>query len=56
MTTVAMLTMATMAMAIFSPQKQIFGPGAIASKGLNEILSLKYVHIMVTNQAMVGIF
>ena len=56
MTPLAMVTMATMAMCNISPQKYIFGPGAIASKGLHEIFSLTYVHISLPNQAILGGF
>ena len=39
MTTLAMVTMATMKVSNFSPKNHIFGPGAIASKGLYEHLT-----------------
>ena len=54
MTTAAKVTIATMKMTNFSPQKQTFGPGAITSMGLHEIFSLIYVHISVHNQAILG--
>ena len=52
MTTVAMVTMATMKISNVSPQKHIFGPGVTASKGLHEMFSLIYVLNNVPNQAI----
>ena len=59
MTTVAMVTMATMTMSNFWPQNYIFGLGTIASKEWNEIFSPIYVHICVLNtvcQDTLGVF
>ena len=52
--TMTTVTMATIKISNFLPQNHIFGPGAIASKGLHGIFSLIYVHISVTNQAVLG--
>ena len=48
MTTVAMVTMATMEIGHFSPQNYVFDPSVL--NDLHEVFSMIYVHIGVPNQ------
>ncbi len=56
MTTVTIVTMATMKISSFAPQNHIFCTGAIASKGLHEKLPLICVLLHDKSQAALGGF
>ena len=43
-------------MSDFAPQNYIYGPDAIASKGLHGLFSVIYIHISVHNQDVLGMY